>query len=270
MIPVTVILPVKNEEKKIRHCLQLLKNFHQIMVIDSNSTDNTKQIALEYGAEIFDFSWNGLFPKKRNWALRNLPIKNDWVLFLDADEFITKEFIQELEKSIINSKYNGYWVRYANHFMGKQIKFGYPFKKLPLFKVGKGEYEYIQEESWSLLDMEVHEHPIVEGKVGLFKSHIIHDDYKGLEHYIAKHNQYSTWEANRFINLKTNGSTQLTGKQKLKYKLLRAGILSWAYFFGSYFLRLGFLDGKAGYYCAKFKAHYFFQIKVKIEELESK
>ena len=87
-IPVTVVVPVKNEEPNMVRCLDRLTGFDQVMVIDSKSTDKTAQIALEYGAEVHQFDWNGQFPKKRNWVLRNLNIKNEWVLFLDADEYI--------------------------------------------------------------------------------------------------------------------------------------------------------------------------------------
>jgi len=267
-IPVTVVIPVKNEELNIVHCLQRVSGFDQIMVIDSNSTDNTAKIAREHGVEVHQFDWNGQFPKKRNWVLRNLPIKNDWVLFLDADEYMTDEFIIELQQAIKNPDYNGYWIVFVNYFMGRQLKHGDPFKKLPLFKVGTGEYERIQEDSWSHLDMEVHEHPIIEGKVGSFKSTIIHNDYKGLEKYIARHNAYSTWEANRFMTLKKEGFKGLNKRQKFKYKLMESGFLPMVYFVGSYIIKLGFLDGKEGYFFAKYKANYFLQIQTKINELK--
>ena len=267
-IPVTVVVPVKNEELNIIHCLKLISGFDQIMVIDSNSTDNTAKIAEQHGAEVHQFTWDGQFPKKRNWVLRNLPIRNEWVLFLDADEYITDAFVAEIEQAIKNPDYNGYWITFINYFMGRQLKHGDPFKKLPLFRVGKGEYEKIKEDSWSHLDMEVHEHPIIEGNVGQFKAPIIHNDYKGLEHYIAKHNAYSTWEAKRFVALEKEGFGNLTKRQKFKYSLMQSGFLPIIYFIGAYFLKLGFLDGKQGYFFAKYKSYYFLQIQTKINELK--
>ena len=81
--------------------------------------------------------------------------------------------------------------------MDKKLRYGYGFSKSALFKKSKGAYEKIDEDLWSHLDMEVHEHPIIEGAVGVIKAKVIHKDFKNLEHYIAKHNAYSSWEAHR-------------------------------------------------------------------------
>lgn len=269
-IPVTVIIPVKNEESNLPHCLKLLSDFDQIMVIDSNSTDGTVEIAQKNGAEIHQFNWNGQFPKKRNWVLRNLTIRNEWVLFLDADEYITDDFVQEIQQKMINTKINGFWISFRNYFMGKQLKYGDTFRKLPLFRVGKGEYEQINEDYWSHLDMEVHEHPILEGKLGKIKAPIIHKDYKNLEFYINRHNAYSTWEARRFLTLKETGFKHLNSRQLMKYRLMQFGLLPKFYFLASYIFKLGFLDGKEGYYFSQYKSHYFLQIQTKIKEFESR
>ncbi len=266
-IPVTIIVPVKNEELNLPQCLLRLKDFEQIIVVDSSSTDNTPTIAKEFNTQYVNFSWNGRFPKKRNWALRNLDIKNEWVLFLDADEFLTEAFITELSEKIKDPSISGYWITYQNHFMGRKLRHGDKMRKLPLFRKTSGEYEKIDEDSWSHLDMEVHEHPIIEGKIGNIKEAIIHNDYKGLEHYIARHNAYSTWEANRIIQLKKFGLKELTNRQKIKYSLVESGILPILYFCAAYFFKLGFLDRKAGFYLARYKANYFFQIQTKIKEI---
>jgi glycosyltransferase involved in cell wall biosynthesis len=265
-IPVTIIIPVKNEEVNLPNCLAPLGNFNQIIVIDSSSTDQTKKIATQFNVEFYNFNWDGKFPKKRNWAIHNLSITNDWVFFLDADEYLTPEFIAELSDKIKNKSINGYWVKYQNYFMGKKLKYGDTMKKLPLFRLGKGEYEKIEEDSWSHLDMEVHEHPIIEGKISQIKSPVIHNDFKGLEHYIARHNAYSSWEANRYYHLRKSGFTNLNYRQKIKYKIIGTGLLPLIYFWGSYIFKLGFLDGREGYYFAKYKANYFFQIQTKIRE----
>lgn len=266
-IPISIIIPVKNEEKNLPECLQLLSDFEQIMVVDSTSTDRTPVIAKEFGAEYHNFQWNGKFPKKRNWALRNLTIKNKWVLFLDADEFITNDFKREITEKIKDESVNGYWITYHNYFMGKRLKYGDPMKKLPLFRVGSGEYEKIEEDAWSHLDMEVHEHPVINGKIGSISSPVIHNDYKGLEHYIARHNAYSSWEAKRYLQLKKQGFPDLTSRQKLKYNLLSTGLLPTVYFIGAFIFKFGFMDGRPGYYLARYKANYFFQIQTKIKEL---
>jgi glycosyltransferase involved in cell wall biosynthesis len=266
-IPVTVVVPVKNEEKNLPQCLKLLDDFSEVIVADSGSTDATPQITVDFGYRLVDFKWDGHFPKKRNWTLRNIPLKNEWVLFLDADEFITDEFKKELIAKINLPEYNGFWVTYSNHFLGKSLKHGIKFKKLPLFRVSKGEYEFIDEDAWSHLDMEVHEHPIIEGNVGKIKSPIIHLDFKGLSHYIAKHNEYSTWEACRYLKLLETEDKKLTFKQKVKYRLMNTWIFGFLYFLLNYFVFLGFLDGRIGYVFSVYKMQYFFSIKAKIYEL---
>jgi glycosyltransferase involved in cell wall biosynthesis len=267
-IPVTVIISVKNEALNLPSCLEKLDRFEQIIVVDSGSSDETIAIASAMGAEVLQFVWDGKFPKKRNWALQNASLLHEWVLFLDADEFVTEDFVNEVEIKTQNPDYNGYTIQFENYFMGKKLRYGYGFQKSALFKKSKGAYEKIEEDLWSQLDMEVHEHPIIEGNVGVIKSKVIHKDFKNLDHYIAKHNAYSTWEAQRYLQLKQSKNSQLSLNQKIKYGLLNTGLLPMVYFIGAYFLKLGFLDGKEGFYLARFKAHYFFQIQTKIGSLK--
>jgi glycosyltransferase involved in cell wall biosynthesis len=269
-IPISVVVSVKNEELNLPLCLEKLTPFSEVVVVDSLSTDKTPEIVKSFGFKLIDFKWNGQFPKKRNWTLRNINLKNDWVLFLDADEFLTKEFINEVSHKIKAFKFTGYWLNYNNYFMGKELKYGDKMRKLALFKKDAGEYEKIPEDSWSHLDMEVHEHPIIRGEIDQIISPIIHKDYKGLEHYLARHNAYSSWEAKRYMKLNASGFKNLTKRQQLKYKIIDLGILPLTYFIGAYIFKGGFLDGKAGYILAKYKANYFFQIQTKIKELKMK
>ena len=267
-IPISVIVSVKNEALNLPSCLEKLKRFAQIIVVDSGSTDQTIPIATAMGAEVVQFQWNGKFPKKRNWALQNANLLYEWILFLDADEFVTDEFVNEVEIKIQNPIFNGYTIQFQNYFMGKKLRYGYGFNKSALFKKSKGAYEKIDEDMWSHLDMEVHEHPIIKGNVGVIKAKIVHKDFKNLEHYIDKHNAYSTWEAQRYLQLKQSKNTHLSLNQKIKYGLLNTGLLPAVYFIGAYFLKLGFLDGKEGFFLARYKSHYFFQIQSKIESLK--
>lgn len=265
-IPVTVVVPVKNEEKNLPACLDLLQEFDEVIVVDSNSTDRTPAIVEEYHHKYVNFWWNGQFPKKRNWTLRNVPIRNKWVLFLDADEFVTDAFKKELAKVIQNTDNVGFWLHYTNDFMGRVLKHGACMPKLALFKVGAGEYEFIDEKAWSHLDMEIHEHPILDGKVGEIKAPIVHREFRGLTHYIQKHNEYSSWEAHRFLTMKDKKG-ELTFRQKVKYRFIDTWFLGFMYFCYSYFYKLGFLDGKMGYIYAAYKMQYFFNVKAKIEEI---
>jgi glycosyltransferase involved in cell wall biosynthesis len=269
-IPVTVIVSVKNEALNLPSCLEKIKRFAQIIVVDSGSTDDTLSIATAMGAEVLQFVWDGKFPKKRNWALQNANLLHEWILFLDADEFVTSEFVNEVENKTQDPNFNGYTIQFENYFMGKKLRYGYGFHKSALFKKSKGAYEKIEEDLWSHLDMEVHEHPIIEGKIGVINAKVIHKDFKTIEHYIAKHNAYSSWEAQRYLQLKETKNSVLSLNQKVKYGLLTTGLLPVVYFIGAYFLKLGFLDGKEGFYLARFKSHYFFQIQTKVDSLKSK
>ena len=264
-LPVTVIIPAKNEEINLPKCLDNLTEFTEVIIIDSNSTDKTPEIANEYGRTIINFTWNGQFPKKRNWTLRNVPINNPWVLFLDADEYISPEFVKELKIILSDTTHNAFWLTYKNYFFGKYLKYGDVFRKLALFKFGSAEYEKIDEDSWSHLDMEVHEHPVLTGSSGAIRCDIKHEDYKGMKAYISKHNEYSEWEAHRYFQIKKNWR-DLTSRQKFKYTLLNTWFLGPIYFVYCYFLKCGFLDGKAGFIFAILKLQYFWQIKIKIDE----
>lgn len=265
-IPITVVLPVKNEEKSLPSCLRLLQEFDEVIVVDSSSTDHTPQIVEEYGRTYINFIWNGRFPKKRNWVLKNLTLRNDWVLFLDADELVTDDFKEEIIRRISSTECVGFWINFQNEFMGKLMKHGAPMRKLPFFKVGTGEYEFIDEKEWSHLDMEIHEHPVLNGKVGQIDSPIIHRDFRGLSKFIQKHNEYSNWEAHHFLEKKDHVG-ELTYQQKVKYKLLDSWWLGPLYFCYCYFIKAGFLEGKEGFMWAALKMQYFFNVKAKIEEL---
>ena len=266
---ITVCIPVRNEEANIGRCLASLSGFDKVVLVDSGSTDRTIAIAQEAGAEILNFVWDGRFPKKRNWALRNFRFQTPWVLFLDADELITTEFIQELQHVLPGTAHNGFWLTYTNFFMGRPLRFGVPQRKLALFRVGSGEYERIEENRWSNFDMEIHEHPQISGSVGTLNSRILHHDYKSLWHYVARHNEYSSWETHRALDILGDGVRwgALTGRQKLKYRMLGKPGVPLMYFVYSYVLRGGFLDGRAGLHHALQKAHYFYLIGQKLREL---
>lgn len=270
-LDLTIAIPVRNEEKNLPGCLEAIGKdlARDIVIIDSGSTDNTKEIAVQFGATVIDFAWDGKFPKKRNWYLRNHTPTTKWVLFLDADEYLTAGFRKELRQTLQNDNGKaGYWLHYTIYFLGKKLKGGYPLDKLALFRVNAGEYERIDEEQWSRLDMEVHEHPVLNGETGSIKSKIDHQDFRGVSHYVAKHSEYADWEAARF--LKAAGDASISGswtwKQKIKYGLMRTPLIGPAFFFGSFFLMGGFRDGARGFAFAILKMAYFTQVYCKIRE----
>jgi glycosyltransferase involved in cell wall biosynthesis len=270
-IPVTVVIPVKNEEKNLPACVAKLTPFTEVLVVDSGSTDRTREIAKAAEAKVVPFTWQGGFPKKRNWVLLNYKFATPWVLFLDADEHLTNEFLQELSAKISDDRYVGFWLNYRNHFLGRVLNHGVPQRKLALFKVGAGFYERIDDLRWSELDMEVHEHPVLQGPIGKISARIDHVDFRGLRHFIDRHNSYSTWEANRLLHLNAvpKERERLTQRQIIKYRYIARWWFPIVYFVFTYIVRGGFLDGRAGFVYAVFKAIYFFQIREKILEAPS-
>lgn len=267
-LPISVVIPVRNEAANLSACLDALgQDFAEILVVDSKSTDATGDIAASHGARVTQFDWTGGFPKKRNWVLRNVPLAGDWVLFLDADEVITPEFVAELRQVIPGTDCVGFWLSYRNSFMGRWLRFGDRFVKLALFRKDAGEYERIDDQGWSDLDMEVHEHPVLDGPVGRIHAQIRHRDFKGMEAYTRRHESYATWEAHRYLALRQDGWARLTPRQRLKYRLIDTQVLGPAYFVVCYGPKLGFLDGSAGFWFAWHKMKYFLRIKARIDEL---
>lgn len=271
MLDLTIVIPAKNEAKNLAGCIEAIGTdfARQIILVDSQSTDDTKLIAKKMGIDVVDFVWDGHFPKKRNWYLRNHTPDTQWVLFLDADEYLTDDFKLEV-KSKISDKSDkvGYWLNYSIYFLGKKLKGGYPLKKLALFRVGAGEYERIDEARWSKLDMEIHEHPILKGETGVIKSKIDHRDFRAVDYYFTKHQEYASWEAERYLNDINDEAKKAswTWKQKLKYRLLSSSLVGPVYFLGSYILMGGFKDGTRGLVFAILKMSYFTQVYCKIIE----
>lgn len=275
MLDLTVAIPVRDEERNLGLCLEAIGSdfARHVVVIDSGSTDATPAIALSYGAELIDFCWDGSFPKKRNWYLRNCGPTTEWVLFLDADEILTLASKDEITSVLPGSKHQAYLLSYTNYFLGRCLRGGYPLRKLALFRVGEVEYERIEEENWSQCDMEVHEHPITSGSVGLIRSRIDHRDLRGIDSYIRKHNEYAAWEAQRLFTLrnskvKSNSSRKWKPHQRLKYKLIASPWGGLVFFLGSFFFMGGWRDGSVGFAFSMLKTSYFCQIACRLRELE--
>lgn len=269
-LPVTVIVPTKDEAKNLPGCLASLgSHFFEVIVVDSESTDETPRIAAEHGARVETFRWNGRFPKKRNWALDNLRIDTDWILFLDADERVTGAFLEELRRVLARGGHVGFWLSYDNWFLGQQLRYGDPMRKLALFRRDAGRYERLPEILGGSMDMEIHEHPVLDGSVGTIGSRLQHHDRRGLHSHIARHNEYSTWECRRYFALEAMGGsrwTLLNRRQRFKYRNLHRWWFADFYAVVCFIWKFGFLDGRAGWLLAKYKRRYFQDVRVKIIE----
>jgi glycosyltransferase involved in cell wall biosynthesis len=280
-IPVSVLIPAKDEEYNLAACLESVERADEVFVVDSQSSDRSEEIARSYGAKIVQFYFKGGWPKKKNWSLDTLPFSNEWVLIVDCDERITPELWDEIAQAIQDTSYNGYYLNRRVFFLGKWIRHGgkYPDWNLRLFKHRLGRYENLHTEDIpNTGDNEVHEHVVLQGNVGYLREDMLHIDFRDIYHWLARHNRYSNWEARVYYNLLTgqdDGGTigaNLWGdavqrKRFLKKIWVRLPFKPFLRFILFYVLRLGFLDGKAGYIYGRLLSQYEYQIGVKLYEL---
>ncbi len=280
-VPVSVLIPALNEELNLPACLESVARADEVFVVDSQSSDRSAEISQHYGAEVVQFHFNGRWPKKKNWSLENLPFRNQWVLIVDCDERITPELWDEIEEVITDDTYNGYYLNRKVFFLGKWIRYGgkYPDWNLRLFRHKVGRYENLNTEDIpNTGDNEVHEHVILEGNVGYLKEDMLHIDFRDIYHWLQRHNRYSNWEARVYYNLLTGQDESGTiganlfgdavqRKRFLKKIWVRLPFKPLLRFVLFYFIRLGFLDGHAGYTYGRLLSQYEYQIGVKLYEL---
>ena len=276
-LPVTVIVAARNEEKNLSRCLEALRDVGEVYVVDSQSTDATPQIARSFGAQVVQFHYQGGWPKKRQWAIENLPLAFDWILLVDADEILSSELAAEISRAIQNPEIDGYFISLRMYFLGRLLRHGGAgFWKLSLFRRGRGGYECrLKNQDPSMADMEVHEHVVVEGRTGRLQNALIHRNVESLSRYIQKHDEYSNWEARMWVDGESSNElppaffgTQAQRRRWLKTKFLGVpGAPLWFFLF-RYVFGLGFLDGMPGLIYCGFQAVQVFHVKAKIFELQ--
>ena len=279
VLPVTVIIPVRNEARNLPRCLESLRDVGEVFVIDSQSTDETGAIAESFGAKVVQFYYHGGWPKKRQWAMDTLPIAYDWILLLDADEVVTPELSREICQAVQNPRVTGYRICLQLYFLGKLLRHcDASFWKLSLFRKGQARFECrLKDQDASMADMEVHEHVIADGPTAELRNPLVHHNVESLSRYIQKHDEYSNWEA-RVLSREDESSeemraslfgTQAQRRRWLKRKLYRLPGSPVLLFLYRYVFRLGFLDGVPGLIYCTFQAVQMFHTKAKIYELRN-
>ena len=165
VLPISVIIPVRNEARNLPRCIESLANFAEVYVIDSQSTDDTIAIAESHGAKVIQFHYAGGWPKKRQWAMDTLSLTGDWILLLDADEVLTPELVEEIRRALQDPKMCGYSIRLQMYFLGRVLRHcDASFWKLSLFRKGRGRFECrLKDQDTSMADIEIHEHVVVDG-----------------------------------------------------------------------------------------------------------
>ena len=276
-VPVSILVPIRNEAANLARCLESVAWADEIFVVDSHSTDGSQQIAGARGATVVQFHFNGAWPKKKNWALENLPFRHEWVFILDADEVLPAEAEDEFHRVITkgNGAHAGYWINRRFMFMGKWLKHAYyPNWNLRLFKHSLGRYEKLTDVDTASGDNEVHEHVVVRGSAGYLQSEMDHYAFPSVDVFVEKHNRYSNWEARVALDQFLRGSNdalqsgRVGSRRRLKLMSQRLPFRPLLRFLYVYLWQRGFLDGREGYYFARLHGFYEFLSVAKTYELK--
>jgi len=254
LAPVSVLIITYNEEANIARCLESLRWAGEVFVVDSFSTDRTVEIAKAMGAKVYVHPFEG-YARQRNWALDNLPISNQWVLFLDADEQIPPPLAEQIRRvaSSPDSHYAGYYLNRRFYFLGRWLKHGglSPSWILRLFRRQAGRYE----------DREVNEHVLLTGPAGRLDEPFDHRDNRPLSAWIERHDAYSDLEAEEYFSERFRGGYEasipasLWGAQPERKRWIKLHLWNrlplllrpFLFLLRNYFLKGGFLDGREGF-----------------------
>jgi glycosyltransferase involved in cell wall biosynthesis len=264
---VSIVILTKNEERDIDTCLKSIQWSNDIHILDSGSSDRTIEIANKYPVQIANHPFSS-FGKQRNFALDNLMFKNEWILFLDADEIVTEKFQLALLKSVTTAKHDvaGFYCCWKMMFENIWLKRSDNFPKWQFRLLRRGmadftDFGHGQKEN------------IIKGRVEYIKEPYLHYGFsKGWYHWIERHNKYSSQEAEaRLMNrpafkniFNTHGSVR---NPALKSWLSRIPGWPLLRFLFAYFVKLGFLEGLPGFiYCTNM-GYYEFLIKIKMREI---
>ena len=237
-VPVSVVILTKNEEEKIEDCLKSVWGWvDEIIVVDDESTDRTREIASKYADRVLVKKMD-IEGKHRNWAYSQA--KNDWIFSLDADEVVTPELKREIEKVVETSacEFTHFTVNLRNYIGKKWVKYGgwYPAPKVRLFKKNKLKYE----------ESEVHPRIITEGKCGHLKADLLHFSYKNFEELFNSLNRQTTLEAKKWFRIYKENP------KKAHYKMNFFHVV-WRMldrFIRSFIIKKGFKDGFLGFVIA--------------------
>lgn len=231
MAKLSVIIITKNEAHNIRACLESVNWADEIIVVDSGSNDGTPDVCRKLGAKVYTHDWPG-YGAQKNRALGYA--SGDWVLSLDADERVTPELHAQLIRAMRETGKEGFYMPRLSQFCGQFIRHSgwYPDHVLRLFKRASGRFS----------DDLVHESVILQGRSGRLSSPLLHYSYLTGADVERKVEQYSSAAARQMFD---KGKTAIRADAPIR--------AAWA-FFRTYCLRLGFLDGTAGFNIARMNA----------------
>lgn len=272
MSPVSILIIAFNEEENIRQVLEsVIKLSDDVFIVDSNSTDKTQEICKEYesrGVKIVQHPFEN-YAAQRNWALQNLSWQNEWVFWIDADEYLSDDLVRELRELFSGGEpeCDFYYVKRRFIFLGKWLKHSasYPTWLIRLFRIKDARFF-----------RPINEQVIIDGKPGYLKTDLMHDDRKGLSAWIAKHNRYSSMEAVEYIKVLKgvsgdndflkHGSRPDVKRQRRLRLFMKMPFRPLIMFLYLYVFKKGFLDGRPGFIYCVLKGINQFNISCKIRE----
>lgn len=221
---ISAIVLTKNEEKNIRECLESLTWCGEIIVVDDESIDITREIAKELGAKVLVHPLEDDFSQQRNYGLEMA--RGEWVLFIDADERITEDLKKEIFQSSKSLEASGFYLKRKDYLFGKFLNHGETgnIKLLRLGKRGKGKWQRKVHEIWK-----------IKGRIGELTTPLLHFPHPTVVEFLEEINRYSTLNADEFY------------RQGVKVGLWQIIAYPLGKFFLNYFFRLGFLDGTPGF-----------------------
>ena len=255
MLDLTVIILTYNEEIHIRRCLEnVCPIAKKVIVVDSPSSDRTVQICQEFdNVEVVVHKYPGNQAEQFNWALDNLKIETEWILRLDADEYLTPELVEELKEKLprMDEGVSALSLSRARAYFGKVLHHGIVngIWITRIFRIGKARYEK------RLMD----EHLSVEGEIVRMEHQFVDDNRMTIGQFTIKHEGYASREATLLLDAEyhltdTSAMPKDHGEevekkraQKERYARMPLFWRAFAYFIYRYIIKLGFLDGKEGF-----------------------
>jgi len=234
-LSLSVVIITLNEEANLARTLPSVAWADEIVIVDSGSTDRTREIAASFGAKFFVEPWKG-FAAQKNSALEKA--SGDWILALDADEEVEPALAEEIRQTLAAAPSQaGFWIPRKNFFLGRWIRHGgfYPDPKLRLFRRGAGQFE----------DRLVHEDIHLDGPTARLKNHLLHHAYPTLESYLEHMNRYSSL-----------GAEMAGARRRVGFSFANIVLRPRLTFFYNYILRGGFLDGREGLLLHLYHADY--------------
>lgn len=272
-LPITVLVQTKNEEVGISACLDSLRDFDEVIVVDSDSTDRTVELALEHAVTVVNFTWDEKYPKKKQWQIDNVVTRHNWILFMDADETPTPELMQALRKSEADRDacvFAAYDLGLEYVFAGKTLAHGHRVVKRALVDRRHVSFPVVDDlRAPGMGELEGHYQPLVSGRIGHLDGRIRHDDRDPVRTWFDRHNRYSDWEAYLRVNDETR--KDIASRRTAKGSFFdRVPFKPAVFFLYAFFIRMGFRDGRAGFDYALALSMYYWQIGVKTRELRNR